>query len=158
MTRSPESPHALLREVTRRYARAQRVLADCCGGTTSTQCHLLVELGRSGPLPPVELGERLGLEKSWVSRAIDGLARQGVVRKVANPRDARSVLVELTSAGRARVDALESTLDAHASRLLAGLAPRDRAQVERSLEMLLHALREDEGHHAAAPSTIAGGR
>ncbi len=59
-------PGALLREVTRMYTRAQRVVADCCR-TTNTQCHLLIELARSGPLSQADLGTRVLLEKSWVS-------------------------------------------------------------------------------------------
>ncbi|HEV8691448.1 MAG TPA: MarR family transcriptional regulator, partial [Ideonella sp.] len=69
---------SLLREVARLYTRAQRVVADCCR-TTSTQCHLLTELARSGPLPLSELGTRVCLEKSWVSRAVDAMVERGVV-------------------------------------------------------------------------------
>lgn len=132
----------LLREVARLYTRAQRTVADCCG-TTSTQCHLLVELGRSGPVPLVELGQRLALEKSWVSRAVDGLAARGLVTKEPNPQDARSWLVTLTGEGEARVRDLNRTLDRHASRLLDTLNARDRAHVETSLLLILRALREE---------------
>jgi DNA-binding MarR family transcriptional regulator len=130
----------LLREVALLYTRAQRTVADCCG-TTSTQCHLLVELGRSGPLPVLELGQRLCLEKSWVSRAVDGMAARGLVTKEPNPHDARSWLVTLTADGEARVRELNETLDTHAARLLQRLSERDRAQVEKSLLLILKALR-----------------
>ena len=67
----------LLREVARLYTRAQRVVADCCR-TTHTQGLLLTDLGRSGPLPLSELGTRVSLEKSWVSRDLaQQSARQG---------------------------------------------------------------------------------
>jgi DNA-binding MarR family transcriptional regulator len=149
-----------LREVARLYTRAQRVVADCCG-TTSTQCHLLVELGRSGPMPMVELGQRLSLEKSWVSRAVDGLAERGLIRKEPNPEDARSWLVTLTAAGERRLRELNRTLDNHASHLLDRLRPADRAQVEKSLRLLLEALREHTDVVAccaapAIPSTRQG--
>lgn len=132
----------LLREVARLYTRAQRVVADCCQ-TTSTQCHLLTELGRSGPMPMGELGTRLLLEKSWISRAVDGLAERGLVTREPNPADARSWLVTLTADGRRRVRELNATLDAHAESLLSGLTERDRAQVDRALLVLLRVLRND---------------
>lgn len=133
---------ALLREVARLYTRAQRVVADCCR-TTSTQCHLLTELGRSGPLSLSELGLRVSLEKSWVSRAVEAMVARGLVTKAPNPSDARSWLVTLTADGERTVHELNQTLDEHAQQLLASLSERDRAAVETSLLTLLKALRDD---------------
>jgi DNA-binding MarR family transcriptional regulator len=149
----PES-HAgsLLREVARLYTRAQRVVADCCR-TTSTQCHLLTELGRAGPLPLSELGTRVSLEKSWVSRAVDAMVARGLVCKMPNPSDARSWLVTLTADGERTVRELNQTLDDHAEQLLACLSERERAAVETSLLTLLKALREDPAATCCLPPT-----
>jgi DNA-binding MarR family transcriptional regulator len=140
---SESSPGSLLREVARIYTRAQRVVADCCR-TTSTQCHLLTELARSGPLPLTELGVRVSLEKSWVSRAVEAMVDRGLVTKEPNPSDARSWLVTLTADGVRTVHELNDTLDTHAEQLLGRLGARDRAAVEKSLLLLLQALREDQ--------------
>lgn len=142
---------SLLREVARLYTRAQRVVADCCR-TTSTQCHLLTELGRSGPLPLSELGTRVSLEKSWVSRAVEAMAARGLVTKAPNPLDARSWLVTLTADGERTVRELNQTLDEHAQQLLASLGERERAAVETSLLTLLKALREDPAATCCAPA------
>jgi DNA-binding MarR family transcriptional regulator len=146
------SPHAgsLLREVARLYTRAQRVVADCCS-TTSTQCHLLGELGRSGPLPLSELGVRVFLEKSWVSRAVDAMVERGLVTKEPNPNDARSWLVTLTDDGEHTVADLNRTLDEHADKLLETLNERERQAVEASLLLLMKALREDAATMCCLP-------
>lgn len=144
------NPGSLLREVARIYTRAQRVVADCCR-TTSTQCHLLTELGRSGPLPLSELGTRVSLEKSWVSRAVEAMAARGLVTKEPNPLDARSWLVTLTADGKRTVRELNATLDAHAEQLLGRLGERERAAVENSLLLLLKALREDQAANCCLP-------
>ena len=141
---------SLLREVARMYTRAQRVVADCCR-TTNTQCHLLTELGRTGPLPLSELGTRVSLEKSWVSRAVEAMAARGLVTKEPNPSDARSWLVTLTAEGERTVAELNDTLDAHAGQLLGSLSPRERAAVESSLLLLLKALREDTAANCCLP-------
>ena len=140
----------LLREVTRMYARAQRVVADCCH-TTNTQCHLLTELGRSGPLALTELGTRVSLEKSWVSRAVEAMVERGWVTKEPNPSDARSWLVTLTADGERTVRELNATLDRHAEALMAKLSERDRAAVEKSLQILMKALREDDAAMCCLP-------
>ena len=133
------------------YSRAQRVVADCCR-ITSTQCHLLTELGRSGPLSLSELGTRLCLEKSWVSRAVEAMAERGLVTKEPNPEDARSWLVTLSPEGAGRVVQLNRTLDAHAEGLLASLSDRERAAVESSLMLLMKALQEDTAANCCLPA------
>jgi len=126
------------------------VVADCCK-TTNTQCHLLGELGRAGPLPLSELGSRVMLEKSWVSRAVETMAERGLVTKEANPADARSWLVTLTADGERTVAELDRTLDEHAEKLLETLNERERAAVENSLLLLMKALREDAAAMCCLP-------
>jgi len=145
------TPGELLREVARLYTRAQRVVADCCG-TSSTQCHILTELGRSGAQPMSELGQRLLLEKSWTSRAVEGLVEAGLVAKQDNPIDGRSWIVALTAAGQRRVRELNTTLHDHADQLLESLSAREREAVHRSLLLLLKALREDRSATCCLPA------
>lgn len=140
----------LMREVARLYTRAQRTVAECCQ-TSSTQCQLLVELGRAGPMPLAEIGQRLSLEKSWVSRAVDGLVDRGWATKEPNPADARSWLVTLSDPGRQRVQELNTTLDNHAARVLQALPAAERPRVEHALRLLLQALREHIDIAACCP-------
>ena len=126
------------------------MVADCCK-TTNTQCHLLGELGRAGPLPLSELGSRVMLEKSWVSRAVETMVERGLVTKEANPADARSWLVTLTADGERTVAELDRTLDEHAEKLLETLNERERAAVENSLLLLMKALREDAAAMCCLP-------
>ena len=145
-------PGELLREVTLMYTRAQRIVADCCR-TTNTQCHLLTELARSGPLPLSELGTRVILEKSWVSRAVDAMVARGLVTKEPNPADARSWLVTLTDDGTRTAQELNRTLDAHAEDLLGSLGEQDRRAVEEALSLLMKLLREDSAANCCLPPT-----
>jgi DNA-binding MarR family transcriptional regulator len=151
MATTPLPSAGLLREVARMYTRAQRVVADCCR-TTPTQCHLLTELGRSGPLSASELAARVLLERSWVSRALDTMVERGLVTKAQDPNDARSRLVMLTADGKRTVRALNRTLDEHADQLLGSLSARDRLAVENSLLLLLRALREDTAATCCMPT------
>ena len=147
---APGPSGALLREVARLYSRAQRVVADCCR-TTSTQCHLLTELERSGPQSMGDLGQRLYLEKSWVSRAVDSLLKAGLVEKSTNPLDARSWIVALTPAGHRTVTELNRTLDEHAEQLLGHLPAAQQVLIQQSLASLLQALRDDTAATCCLP-------
>jgi DNA-binding MarR family transcriptional regulator len=93
----------------------------------------------------VDLGQRLCLEKSWISRAVDSLVDERLVAKKANPADARSWIVSLTAAGKRRAEQLNETLDAHVRGLLSPLTVEQRAQATQSLQLVLSALRADAG-------------
>src|SRR5260370_8057821 len=59
----------LLREVSRLHAHSQREQVACCHRTTSTQCLILTEVSRNGPLPLPHLRPRTTLHKSFLNRA-----------------------------------------------------------------------------------------
>jgi DNA-binding MarR family transcriptional regulator len=50
-----------------------------------------------------ELGERVVLSRTRVSRVVDDLEGAGLVKRVANPEDGRSSFAQLTDKGRAEL-------------------------------------------------------
>ncbi len=52
-----------------------------------------------------ELGEKVVLSRSRVSRLVDELARAGLVTRTSNPSDRRSAYAELTAVGSERLRA-----------------------------------------------------
>lgn len=130
----------LVREFVRVYVRAQREPAKCGDGGSTVKCHVLTALLRQEGSTQRALVERLGLDKGWISRAVDSLVADGTISKQASKQDRRSVTLALTPAGRLRASALELELNGHAAQLLARI-PHDRhAQVQESLQLLLDAL------------------
>jgi DNA-binding MarR family transcriptional regulator len=61
---------------------------------------MLLGFSRTGALPPGKVGERLQVHPASITNAINRLERDGLVIRRDNPRDGRSVLVEMTEAGR----------------------------------------------------------
>lgn len=86
-------------------------------------------------LPIGVLGEQRNLSPSGISRSIDRLTTAGLVRRVANPDDARSLLVALTDDGLAKLRAAQTTHHATVRELLlARLDARDLAALSRAWE------------------------
>lgn len=137
-----EKAGALLREVAVLFARIQREGAACCGAT-ATQCSLLTELGRSGPVTLAELGRSLGLDKGWISRTVDALVVQGLVEKQPGAADRRTVLLSLTDAGQRQTAELNGTLNSQSDRIMSRVPAEERPQVIKALETLLSALRAE---------------
>lgn len=137
-----------MRETVRLYARAQREQAKCGDGASTVQCHVLTELLRAEGLPQQVLAERLGLDKGWISRAVDALVTEGSVSKHASEQDRRSVTLFLTAKGRSRAGELERELNNHAAQLLEQIPRERQVQVQEALQLLLNAL-------SATPSKLA---
>lgn len=79
-----------------------------------------------GGLPMGELAQRRNLSPSGITRAVDRVAREGLVERRTNAKDQRSVLVSLTPEGHARLRAAQVTHHATVRELLLGrLAERD---------------------------------
>ncbi|GHO68532.1 hypothetical protein KSC_074240 [Ktedonobacter sp. SOSP1-52] len=138
--RSHVSAGALLREVARLHVQLQRNCVTYCGGTTSTQCTVLTELGRSGQVTLAELSRRIGLDKGWTSRAIEQLVQEGLVEKVPSTRDRRTVQLSLSTAGEARLAELNRTLNDLATQTFEHIPAAQHEMVRSSLELLQQAL------------------
>jgi|SRR6266700_820771 len=134
------STGALLREVARLYTQLQRTCVAYCGGTTTMQCTVLTELGRSGPMTLAALSRCIGFDKSWTSRAVENLVQEGLVEKVSNPQDRRTVQLSLAPAGEARLTDLSHTLHALADQAFEYIPAHQHETVRSSLELLQRAL------------------
>ena len=70
-------------------------------GLKGTQYSLLAQVAAIGPVQPIELARRLGMDASTLSRNLRPLIDQGwLVQRTG--ADARSRLIEITEAGQAK--------------------------------------------------------
>jgi DNA-binding MarR family transcriptional regulator len=139
-----EATGALLREVARLHTHLQRENVACCGGTTVTQCTVLTELGRSGPVPLAELSRRIGFDKSWTSRAVEHLAQEGLIEKVQHASDHRMVRLSLSPAGVQRLAELNTTLNRFSEQVMEHIPVEAHVEVHRALGLLLAALQAED--------------
>jgi DNA-binding MarR family transcriptional regulator len=77
----------------------RRVSALGYGWLTEARASLIYEL-RSGEAPQAALSQRLGISKQAVQQAIDELAAEGAVERIADLSDRRGRIVRLTVNGR----------------------------------------------------------
>lgn len=105
----------------------------------------LGELASAGSLSQQELAERLGLEKSTVSRLAAGMEGRGWLRRERHPDNRRLYRLELTEVGRDVAERVGSELREHHGRLLARLTGEERHALRVGLGALV---RELDGAHA----------
>ena len=133
----------LLREVARMHVHSQREQVACCNGTTSTQCLILTEIGRNGPMTLADLGRHTSLDKGWLSRAVETLVQAGLLTKALGDADRRTIRIALSQAGETRYQQLNKTLDAHAQRVMARIPLAEREQVAHALTRLYQSLQAE---------------
>lgn len=142
----------LLREVARLHVHSQREQVACCNGTTSTQCLILTEVGRNGPMSLADLGRRTSLDKGWLSRSVEILVQQGLLTKVLGDIDRRTIRIALSPSGEVRFQQLNETLDAHAQQVMSRIPLAEREQVTHALARLYQALQAEAAETAGIVS------
>jgi DNA-binding MarR family transcriptional regulator len=147
-----------LTSLVRTYGAAVRAIEALLRplGLTFSRFEILLVLSfaRSGALPIMRLRDVLMVHGSSVTYLVDRLGAAGLIARASQPADRRVSLVQITDAGRERVE--------QASRLLAerGFGPfaaLDRDRLE-DLSDLLAELRANGAPEPAAATAAAGGR
>jgi DNA-binding MarR family transcriptional regulator len=128
---SPLEVLSRLSRLARHLDRARRV-AFAERDLQVWEFDVLSALRRSGDpyrLSPGALLNQTLVTSGTMTNRIDRLAERGLVRREPDPNDRRGVLVTLTDAGLASVDAALSHLLKHEQELLVGLTSRQREQL-----------------------------
>jgi DNA-binding MarR family transcriptional regulator len=104
-------------------------------GLTIQKFRVLAYLDQA-PASPSELAYRLTVQAPTVTRLVAGLSELGYVSSEVDGSDRRRNVLRVTGAGRRAIAHASSANQAALDRVLAGLAPRDRAAVDRGLRLL----------------------
>lgn len=135
ITRIERYQAAALRQVWRRHH------------IDSGEYDVLAALSRSGPgyrLTPTELYRRVLVTSATMTERLDRLEKRKLIQRRPASRDRRSVLVELTPAGRAAFDQAHPDLLAAEAELLEGLTPHDRTALAGLLAKLAASLEQEQ--------------
>lgn len=97
-------------------------------GLTPPQYHLLRTLWDGDRVPLKNLAEASNCTRATITGLVDGLEEKGLVRRIPNPDDRRSLLAELTHEGRALRQQSESLQTVY-SQCCEGLTPLEFQQL-----------------------------
>jgi DNA-binding MarR family transcriptional regulator len=135
---------ALLQESMIAFVRAfglHRPSETPCGNPIPvSEAHALMELARGGGMTQSELGLRLRLEKSTVSRLVGNLVVRGWLERERDPSDGRAMHLHLTERGLRAAAELEEARRQKFAALFDRIPEEDREQVVRVLASMTEAL------------------
>lgn len=114
-------------------------------GLSSSAFDVLATLRRSGSpyrLSPGDLLAMTMVSSGTMTNRIDQLEKAGLVERIHNPNDRRSVLISLTERGFAIVEEAAGAHVENQHRLVAGLSEEERVTLNRLLKRFLRDFEE----------------
>ncbi|NYH52272.1 DNA-binding MarR family transcriptional regulator [Nocardiopsis arvandica] len=122
----PEQIHTMVMDLVRTVGLLQPEHAVSDLTVSLSQGFALHELDTDPPLSQRELAERLGLEKSTVSRMVADMERKALLVRERPSGDRRSYRLRITGRGRAAHAAMAAEYHDHYVRWVAAMAPEER--------------------------------
>jgi DNA-binding MarR family transcriptional regulator len=110
-------------------------------GFTSSQCYSLIEIFKSGSLTMNELSDRMNLDTSTMTRVVDKLVRDELIKRKKDEADGRIVLVALTEKGKEAATMLNSSVTKYYKKIISSIPEGTVDEVLRAVSVLLEAFR-----------------
>lgn len=134
---------AVISQLLRASIGLQKALDRCFAptGLTSQEAAVVVHCAESKNLSAGKLAQVMGRDKGKITRFVDRLEGRGFVRRVANSRDHRRLIIRPTVRGQRVVPELKRTFEQIREEILAGVQSEDLIR----LGLVLTALHENAG-------------
>lgn len=131
---------ARIRALVRRFSIVERADLSCCGMTVA-QAATLDALGRTDGLRLGDLGRRLGISNSTLTRNLERLRQRGLVETSPDPVDRRASIAVLSPAGHVAAAEVARIEDEFAQSIVADLGAADTTEIIDLMDRLLSAIR-----------------
>lgn len=150
---TPNSAIDTLRAAARKLVRELGFMGGPFAGTelSPSAVHALIEI-EGGGVTARDLGTRLHLEKSSVSRMLRKLAEAGDIKEEPGEDDGRIKRLSLTAAGQVRLAAIHGFARAQVADALRRLQPGQERIVTEGLRLYADALAASENDGNAGPA------
>lgn len=134
MSQAQPNSASLLRRLSRQLIRQLGLLDAACGNQplSPVQAHALIELGENS-YAIKQLASLLNIDKSNASRAVSHLVEKGFASTQPNPRDNRSLVVQISAKGKRQLLKLHQQQNQQFSDILAQLPSEHINELEVSL-------------------------
>ena len=110
--------------------------ASCCNGISLAQCLTLLEIEKNNEISVSELAKNLSLDKSTVSRTVDGLVNINMVNRDTPKENRRLALINLTDSGKQICSTINYTNDSYVREVLNDFTEEEREEFLRLFKKL----------------------
>lgn len=126
------------------YLRSHRVIDRIMSakGASFARAKMLMHIARQGAVRSIDLASLLGYAPRTITEAIDGLERDGLVRRDPDPDDRRAKRISLTPAGIEAVEGAEASRLSYVEEVFSALSANEREEIIRLVGKLNDRLAE----------------
>lgn len=110
-----------------------------------TEARVILEIGFMGQCIANSLVEKLDIDRSYMSRIIAKLGKEGLIRKENSESDSRTSLISLTDKGLEVFSQLDEKSDEQIHRLFKNLSEKDIREIHASMVLIQQKLEISEG-------------
>lgn len=132
---------SILLAIDRAMGMHTRTEATCCG-VTLPQCHAIMEIGLTGKTSVKALSSALGLDKSTMSRTIDGLVESGLVERSLDIEDRRYVVVNLSEKGMEIFQRINRTWHQFCTDLMKNIPLKKHDSIIEALQLIAESIQK----------------
>ena len=118
-------------------------------GLSAPRMQVLGHLAQTGAAPLHEIRDCLGSSAANITKLVDALEADGLVRRRPDPGDRRVIQVEITAEGRTASCGVWEKYEAQVAELFDRMSEPDRQELQHGLESMLAALRQPSQPHPA---------
>lgn len=113
------------------YLRSHRVMDRLMAskGASFARAKMLMHISRHGSMRSTDLSSSMGLSPRTVTEAIDGLERDGLVRRHPYPGDRRAKRIALTPLGSVAVERADATRLDYVEAVFSALSPTECREI-----------------------------
>ena len=128
------------REYLRHFERElqKKNTSQCCNGVSLAQCHTLLEISKHTELTLNKLSKELNLDKSTVSRTVEGLVNLGLITRTIPKENRRIVNLNLTIQGKEVCKTINSGNNFYYSQVLQILPEKELSSFLSSFELIVN--------------------
>lgn len=116
---------------------------SCCNGISVSQCHTLLEIEKNSEISVSELATKLSLDKSTVSRTVEGLVNISLVDRIIPKENRRKALINLTDSGRQVCSTINYSNDSYIEAVLKDFTKAEREEFLSLFEKLTKNMSEE---------------
>ncbi|MCP4551599.1 MAG: MarR family transcriptional regulator [Bacteroidetes bacterium] len=109
-------------------------ITNCCVGVTFKQCHILLSIDDADKTNVSKLSKTMNLDKSTISRTIEGLVSINLVDRVIPQDNRRSTVITLTKEGQKLCDSINNSNDNYFANILCSFTDKEIIQLSGLLE------------------------
>lgn len=130
-----------LRVLEREIEKQMESETSYCG-VSLAQCYALLEIEKQEGFTLKELSDSLELDKSTLSRTIDGLVQSGHVIRAGHPSDRRFVRLRLTDKGREVCEHIHKVCNDYYNNLLSEIPTEARRSIVEGVPVMADTMRK----------------